>query len=127
MLSVIHKNLLLTITFCAFAFSVSTAKADIDPAKKYHYHGQITAVDIARRLVTIETNNLSGDLSEHGVIINQKSYAIPIGVRLRNIPKSDRFSGLKYIKAGNLVFFNLKHGTEKSRFPTISEIWIQFQ
>ena len=123
----IYKNLLATMLLIAFIPNISAAQNTLQPSGKYQHQGQITAVDKAKRLLTIETRVFKGDKNRSFLEVNQKTYEVAIGVKLGNLPKHMRYTGIKNLPVGALVSYNLKTGTEKKKHPTITELWVELQ
>ncbi len=127
MLTILHKKLPLTAMLITLAFGMSAAQAEINPAKKYEYQGQITAVDKVGRLLTIETSTFKGNKDHTTLATDIRAYEVSVGIKLKNVPKSEQYSGLKNLQPGVMLYFNVKRGTEKNKIPVITEAWVEFQ
>lgn len=127
MFTITYKKILVLPLLVMLFLTAAQAQAKVDPTKKYQSQGQITAIDRTKRLLTIENNLISLDNDKNTSPVGVKTYELAIGAKLKNMPKSLRYSGLKNITEGTLVYFNLKRGTEKNSVPVISEMWVEFQ
>lgn len=127
MITAIYKKLLTTMMLITLASSVGAVQGLQQPSSKYQHQGQITAVDKAKRLLTIETRVFKGNKTRTFLELNQKTYSVAVGVKLGNLPKSMQYSGIKNLPVGALVSFNLKQGTEKKKNPRITEMWVELQ
>jgi len=107
MLSSIYKivvvTLLTTLLLSGYAYAGSP-----NPDKKYQHQGLISAVDKARRLLTIDG----------------KVYKVSVGVKFANLPRKYRYSGMQMLDKDVNIYFDLQHGTESLSLPSISEIWL---
>lgn len=128
MLLGIEKQFLSTLLLATLALNNTVAQVvSLDPSSKYQHQGQITAVDRANRLLTIEANFLNSDKAQPVLTRNTKTYKVAVGVKLKNMPKSQQYTGLKYLQPGTMVFFNLKRGTENLKNPSITEMRVELQ
>ena len=127
MLTTTLSKLISTTTLLLIAFIANGAYAQVDPSTKYQLHGQITLSDQAKRQLTIETTTFKKENNKDFLSIERKVYDVAVGVKLLNMPKAVRYTGLKNLPAGTLVYFNLKRGTEKNNIPTIAEMWVELQ
>jgi len=107
MLTAIKKSVI-TITIISMIALAGQSTAANDPSKRYKHDGIIFSIDKIKRLLNI----------------NGKMYKAAVGIKLENLPKKQRYSGLKFLYKDLNIFFDLQRGTENKKTPTITKIWV---